>query len=239
MSSLLITGTDTNVGKTIVACAIMQALQDKGIPAIGYKPIAFNHDDSIYTDYPILTNGDYDSLDNSDVLKLLENSAVKLTYKEINSYTINHSFPVLTEDYAKISIEKINSDLARLQQTYNPVLVEGTFGWLTPINMQYCVADWAVEKQLPVVLVVGIKEGCINHALLTAQAIRQSGLTLLGWVANRINPGLGYYSEVIHTIQKKIDAPLLAEIPYLYRPETKELGKFITNLAPILALYNQ
>lgn len=83
---------------------------------------------------------------------------------------------------------------------------------------------------MPVVLVVGIKEGCINHALLTAQSIEQSGLPLLGWIANRINPGLAHYAEIIAMLSEKIEAPLLGQIPYVHKPEEQELGHYITNL---------
>ncbi len=83
---------------------------------------------------------------------------------------------------------------------------------------------------MPVVVVVGIKEGCINHALLTVQSIIDKGLPLLGWVANRINPGLGHYAEVIETLKQKIDAPLLGEVSYVHKPEEQDLSRFITNV---------
>ena len=79
-------------------------------------------------------------------------------------------------------------------------------------------------------MVVGIKEGCINHTLLTAKAILDCGLPLLGWVANRINPCLGYYAEIIETLKQKIDAPLLGEVSYIHKPEEQDLSRFITNL---------
>jgi len=89
---------------------------------------------------------------------------------------------------------------------------------------------WVAEHHMPVVVVVGIKEGCINHALLTVQSIIDKGLPLLGWVANRINPGLGHYAEVIETLKQKIDAPLLGEVSYVHKPEEQDLSRFITNV---------
>ena len=168
MSYFFVAGTDTNVGKTIASRAIMQALQQVGVPIVGYKPIAYNQDTTVYTDQPVLTNGDYDALDNPDVLILQASSAVKLPYEQMNSYTIAHSVPVLTPEYNQISIEKMDQDLARLTQNHSSVLVEGAFGWLTPIKPEYSFADWVKTHKMPVVLVVGIKDGCINHALLTA-----------------------------------------------------------------------
>lgn len=89
---------------------------------------------------------------------------------------------------------------------------------------------------MPVILVVGIKQGCINHALLTAQAIRQSGLQLQGWIANRINPGLSHYSEIIRFLSDKIDAPLIGKIPYIHKPEEQELGQYITGIEHLVRM---
>ena len=151
-------------------------------------------------------------------------------YEDINSYTFLHSMPILTENCKRVQISKLNADLTRLSSRYQSVLVEGAFGWLTPINKDYSFADWVAEHNMPVVLVVGIKEGCINHTLLTAKAILDRGLPLLGWVANRINPCLGYYAEIIETLKQKIDAPLLGEVSYIHKPEEQDLSRFITNL---------
>ncbi|HBO38855.1 MAG TPA: dethiobiotin synthase, partial [Pasteurellaceae bacterium] len=117
--------------------------------------------------------------------------------------------------------------------------VEGSFGWLTPINSKYTFADWALERKMPVVLVVGIKEGCINHALLTVQSITEMGLPLIGWIANRINPGLAHYAEIINLLSQKIDAPLLGKIPYIHKPETQQLGHFITNIERLTYLQTE
>ncbi|VEI45744.1 dithiobiotin synthetase [Actinobacillus equuli] len=106
-------------------------------------------------------------------------------------------------------------------------MVEGTYGWLTPINKDLSFADWVKNNQMPVVLVVGIKEGCVNHALLTAQAIKQKGVQLVGWIANRINPGLRHYAELIELLSQEIEAPLLGQIPYIAYPNKKDLTSYI------------
>ena len=230
MSSFFVTGTDTNVGKTIVSRAIMQALQKAGVQIVGYKPIAYGQEDIVYPDYQKLATDDYDAKDNSDVLTLMHSTKEKVSYEDINSYTFLHSMPILTENCKRVQISKLNPDLTRLSSRYQSVLVEGAFGWLTPINKDYSFADWVAEHTMPVVLVVGIKEGCINHTLLTAKAILDRGLPLLGWVANRINPCLGYYAEIIETLKQKIDAPLLGEVSYIHKPEEQDLSRFITNL---------
>ncbi len=92
---------------------------------------------------------------------------------------------------------------------------------------------------MPVVLVVGIKAGCINHTQLTIQAIRQKGVNVIGWVANRINPGLRYYSELIELLDKIVDAPLLGELPYIGRPEKQELFSYIQNPQPLLQYFTK
>ena len=230
MSSFFVTGTDTNVGKTISSRAIIQALQAKNIRIVGYKLIACGQDDPIYVDLQQTQKDDYGTQDNPDVLTLMHSTKEKVSYQDVNSYTFVHTMPMLTTDCEIIDIEKIDRDLKRLTDQYQTVVVEGSFGWLTPMNKTHSFASWVASHQMPVVLVVGIKEGCINHALLSAAAIKQSGLPLLGWIANRVNPGLGHYAEIIQLLSDKIEAPLLGQIPYVHRPEEQELGQYITNV---------
>lgn len=239
MSSLFITGTDTNVGKTIVTRALLQTLSKYEISVVGYKPIACGGEESLPTE---INNDDYACEDNEDVLVLQDSCIYPVQYREINSYSFIHSStPVFAAlDAVKhISSQKLDKDLARLQQKYTNVLVEGTYGWLTPINRGLSFADWVKRNQMPVVLVVGIKEGCVNHALLTAYAIQQQGGTLLGWVANRINPGLRHYLELVELLKKKIDAPLLGQVPYIAQPSKRDLSSFIDNPEPLLHYFSK
>lgn len=234
MPALFITGTDTDVGKTIVSRALLQVLQQQQYKIVPYKPIACGGDDELPTD-PIYN--DYASEDNSDVLILLNSCTQPVSYQEINSYTFKHSStPVFAalDAVRRIQVEKLDSDLARLKENYQNVLVEGTYGWLTPIKKQFSFADWVEKNQMPVVLVVGIKEGCVNHALLTAEAIKARGVPLLGWVANRINPGLRHYAKLVELLAKQIDAPLLGQIPYIGHPENRDLTQYIENPTPLL-----
>ncbi|WP_439234334.1 dethiobiotin synthase [Lonepinella koalarum] len=230
MSSFFVTGTDTNVGKTVATRAIMQALQALDIDVVGYKPIACTQDDEISVGDCVESKSDYGTEDNADVLTLMHTTKQDVTYQDINSYTFSHTMPLFTDQGEQIQIDKINQDLAHLNRKYQTVVVEGCFGWLSPINKHFSFADWVVKHQMPVVLVVGIKEGCINHTLLTVQSILNLGAPLIGWIANRINPCLGHYAEMIDTLRNKIDAPLLGEIPYIYKPETQDVGKYMTNI---------
>lgn len=239
MATLFITGSDTNVGKTIVTRTLLQVLARYGISAVGYKPIACGGDDSL----PLEPNpSDYACEDNSDVLIIKSACPHGVQYKEINSYSFIHSStPVFAAlDAVKhISCDKLNRDLQRLEQKYQHTLVEGTYGWLTPINNKITFADWAIKHKMPVLLVVGIKEGCVNHTLLTAQAIKQQGGKLIGWVANRINPGLRHYAELIELISQRIDAPLLGQIPYIGHPQERDLSDYIQNHNTFLGHFNK
>lgn len=233
MPSLFITGTDTNVGKTIVTRAIIQTLTEHHYPVIGYKPIACGGDDSLPTEP---NQYDYAAEDNSDVLTILDCCPPDIRYRDINSYTFIHSStPVFAalDAVHHIQVEKLDADLQRLAAEHTNVLVEGTYGWLTPINKDLSFADWVEKNAMPVILVVGIKEGCVNHALLTANEILQRGGTLVGWVANRINPGLRHYHELIELLTQKIKAPLLGQIPYMGHPEKKQLSAYIQNPQPL------
>lgn len=239
MPALFIAGTDTNVGKTIVTRALLQTLSQYDISVVGYKPIACGGDDSLPTE-PNLD--DYACEDNKDVLILQESCALPVQYREINSYSFIHSStPVFAalDAVRHISTSKLDRDLDRLQQKYTNVLVEGTYGWFTPINKTASFADWANKHKMPVVLVVGIKEGCVSHALLTAYAIMQQGGTLVGWVANRINPGLRHYAELIALLSQRINAPLLGQIPYLGQPDKKNLAQYIQNPEPLLGYFKK
>lgn len=239
MPALFITGTDTEVGKTIATRTILHILTQHNINAIGYKPIACGGDDSL----PSGSNQeDYASEDNSDVLNILDACPDSVQYRDINSYTFIHSStPIFAalDAVHHIHKEKLNEDLARLENTYPNVVVEGTYGWLTPINKDVKFADWVYENDMPVVLVVGIKEGCVNHALLTAQAIKQKGVKLLGWIANRINPGLRHYAELIELLGQEINAPLLGQIPYVGHPNKKDLTPYIQNPEPLLNYFSK
>ncbi len=240
MSTLFITGTDTDVGKTIITRALLQVLTHHEIPVVGYKPIACGGDDALPPSEPPLD--DYACEDNSDVLIIQNSCPTNVSYREINSYSFIHSStPVFAalDAVRHISKEKLDDDLARLHQRYQNVLVEGTYGWLTPINKELAFADWVKKNQMPVVLVVGIKEGCVNHALLTASAIQQQGVKLLGWIANRVNPGLRHYAELIELLSQRINAPLLGQVPYIGRPETRDLSPYIQSPEPLLSYFRK
>ncbi|EFE94593.1 dethiobiotin synthase [Serratia odorifera] len=214
LKRLFVTGTDTDVGKTVISRALLQAFAAQGRTAVGYKPIAA---------------GCYETSEgmrNKDALVLQASSSVPLSYQEINPITCpDEVFHVHASD--DINYGVMSSGLHHLADKAETVVVEGSGGWRVLMSDLRPYAEWVVQEQLPVVLVVGIKLGCVSHALLTAQSIINDGLPLLGWVANRINPGLAHYAETIDALQQRIPAPMLGEIPYLPRPEQRDLAHYL------------
>lgn len=214
-----VTGTDTEVGKTIASCALLQAAGQLGYRTVGYKPVASGSEMTA------------DGLRNSDALALQRNSTLAVDYAAINPYTFAEptSPHIISADEGRpIQAPVMSAGLRALEKQADWVLVEGAGGWLTPLSPTLSFADWVQTEQLPVILVVGVKLGCINHALLTAQAIRQAGLTLVGWVANDVTPPGKRHAEYMATLRRTLAAPLLGEIPWLSAtPERAETGRCI------------
>ncbi|WP_427119777.1 dethiobiotin synthase [Proteus mirabilis] len=201
-----LTGTDTEVGKTVVSSALLQCATQQGYQTAGYKPVASGSE--------WLPEG----LRNSDALTLQQFSRVPLAYQQVNPYcfeTPTSPHIVSEETKQPIDFQVMSKGLSYLQQRADWVLVEGAGGWFTPLSANQFFADWVIEEKLPVILTAGIKLGCINHALLTQQAIWQSGLTLAGWVANEVEPAGQYQQQYLATLMAHIKAPLLGKIPYL------------------------
>lgn len=214
LTQVFVTGTDTDAGKTIVSRALLQALAAQGTQAVGYKPVATGC---------VETAGGRCS---KDVLTLQAASAIPLPYSALNVLSLAEDEPCAAPADGTL-FSRMADGLATLKTQAGCVVVEGCGGWRTLLDAQHSYADWVIARQLPVILVVGIKQGGMNHALLTADAILNDGLPLLGWVANRINPCLAHYAQTISLLSSHIPAPLLGEIPYLPRPETRELGHFL------------
>lgn len=213
-----ITGTDTEVGKTIASGALLQAAARAGYRCAGYKPVASGAE--------ITPQG----IRNEDACHLQACSSVSLTYDEVNPLVfIEPTSPHIVSEVEQrpIDFEVMSRGLAALTEKADWVLVEGAGGWFTPLTAQQTFADWVAREPLPVILVVGIKLGCINHALLTAQAVTQAGLTLAGWIANDIQPVGRWHREYLETLQRHLCAPLLGEIPYVTAPSTQDLGSYL------------
>lgn len=203
-----ITGTDTGVGKTTVTCELLKTLSAKTtLRVAGFKPIATGAHYSIRRQ----------QLTNDDALKLAEASNIALSYNEVNPYCfkIATSPHIASHDANKpIDFSQISAVLAKLKKKADLILIEGAGGWHTPVSEKALFSDWVCEEKLPVILVVPLKLGCINHALLTQAAIKQAKLSLAGWVVNAISPQRSHDEAYLLTLTQAIHAPLLGKLPY-------------------------
>jgi len=201
-----ITGTDTGVGKTIAAVGLMGALQKRGLQVIGMKPIACGGEQT------------EQGPRNEDALALQKAGSIPLSYRQVNPVFFEPPIaPHIAAQEADqpIDIPALVAAFQDLATGVDRVVVEGAGGWLVPLNESEDMASLAQGLELPVILVVGMRLGCLNHTLLTVQSIQSRGLTLAGWVANLIDPDFQQLEANIATLEDRVNAPLLARIPWL------------------------
>lgn len=220
-----LTGTDTDAGKTTIAAGLLYAAKQKQLSTLAMKPIASGCE----VTSPELK---IPSLRNSDALALMAQSSIKRPYQEVNPYAF---VPAIAPHIAakEAGIELKVSDLYKaaqviLHQQADFTLIEGAGSWQVPISESEFLSDLAMALNLPVILVVGVKLGCINHALLTAQAIIDDGLKLAGWVANVTDPNCARLKEVLATLEKQISAPCLGQVPYLEEPSAEKVASYLS-----------
>ena len=209
-SAYFITGTDTDVGKTYIASALVQHFCQQGLQAVGMKPVAAGAE---------LVDG---RLLNSDVTELIKAGNVDADLALINPYDFAPAIaPHIAAEQAgiRVLLDNIQQSFDVLQTKADVVVVEGAGGFRVPINRQETMADLAVKLNLPIILVVGVRLGCINHALMTAGSIRAAGLNLVGWVANRIDPNMPAIEENIATLKALIKAPCIADVAWGEEPQ--------------------
>ncbi|WP_259423838.1 dethiobiotin synthase [Coxiella burnetii] len=201
-----ITGTDTGVGKTYVSTLLLHQFNNKGFSTFGIKPIA--------SGCRKINN----KLHNDDALALQKVASIKTTYEHVNPIALEP--PIALHIAAKLNNQVLSkNDLAKtINQIFNlpadVFIVEGAGGWFVPLNEKEFVSDLVKLLKIPVVLVIGIKLGCLNHAFLTAKAVLREKIPLVGWVANCIEPDVLAMAENIQTLKKGIKAPCLGVIPY-------------------------
>ena len=206
MSGLFITGTDTEIGKTFISSILIRLLIEKNLNVIGMKPIASG------------AKNIGGVLKNEDALSLINASNVTADYKNINPYVFEPAISphIAAEDAGvEINLEKIKDNFNFLEKKSDVVIVEGVGGWHAPLSLHTTVADLAKELNQPIILVVGLRLGCLNHALLTAQAIRQSGLPIAGWIANHVKDNFSSAEKNIETLKHFLnDFPFLGTVTY-------------------------
>ena len=205
--AFFVTGTDTEIGKTTIAAGLLHAARLAGLSTAAAKPVASGCEQTAA------------GLRNDDALALLEQCSLALDYVEVNPFAFAPAIaPHLAAREAAVELS-----VARLRPTVQQVLargadftlVEGAGGWRVPLAGRETLADLAVALELPVILVVGVRLGCINHAVLTAEAIARDGLHLAGWVANIVDPQTSRLEENLATLAERLPAPCLGRVPRL------------------------
>jgi dethiobiotin synthetase len=205
VSGYFIAGTDTGVGKTRVTCGLLAALRDFGVQAAGMKPVAAGESSYEFGNF------------NEDVVNIAAVTGQNIHDPALCCYRLAEPLsPHISALNAGISIhiDAIQAAFDELRRRYQTVLVEGAGGWLTPINEHQTMADAAAALNLPIILVVGLRLGCLNHALLTSLAIRQRGLWLAGWVGNQIDPEFRALGANVETLTARLNSSPLALLPY-------------------------
>lgn len=211
-----VTGTDTEVGKTAISCALLAAAAAAGLRTAAVKPVAAGCDDQGHND---------------DALQLLDCMTEQLDYAQVNPVALEAAIAphIAAEREGKRLQAGRLAGICRgvMMGKADFVLIEGAGGWRVPISPRETLADLAVQLQVGVILVVGMRLGCINHALLTAEAIRRDGLELAGWVANQPGERMVCHEENLDTLRRLLPAPLLGEVPYLEPFDPEEAGKIL------------
>lgn len=214
-SAWFLTGTDTGVGKTRIACALLHRARSEGRTALGMKPVAAGVDESGK---------------NEDVEALLATGSFALPARQINPCLLRSPVAphiAAREEGAVIDPEAIYSAFVDLRRLAEVVVVEGVGGFRVPLAEGFDSADLAVRLALPVILVVGLRLGCLNHALLSVEAIERRGLALAGWVANRIDPEMRFAEANIETLRAAIAAPLLGDVPWCPEAGADEVAAWL------------
>jgi dethiobiotin synthetase len=207
--SYFVTGTDTGVGKTLVSCALLHAFAAQGKRVVGFKPVAAGCDDDDHND---------------DAKQLRAASTVRATYGQINPYCFPHPIaPHLSARHAgsRIDFSRIFASFDELAGQSDEVIVEGVGGFCVPLNEKQDSVDLVKQLDIPVILVVGMRLGCLNHALLTMRAIAEAQIECAGWAANVLDADMPALQENIDTLRERIQAPLLGVIPFQPQPDAR------------------
>lgn len=203
---VFVTGVDTGIGKTFASCALLLGLRTRGLRAVGMKPIASGCRATSF------------GLRNEDAEALIAASDPVPPYADCNPFAFADPIaPHLAARDARVDIrlEIAHGAYARLAQTSDRVVVEGVGGWAVPLSDTLMQADLVRDFGLPVILVVGLRLGCLNHALLSARAIERDGCRLVGWIANHLDPTMDRAEDNVATLRVRIDAPLIGVLDYV------------------------
>ena len=223
--TFFVTGTDTGVGKTLMSAGLLLAAKERGLSTAALKPVAAGCE--------VTAEG----LRNDDALLLQSVITQSLAYEQINPIALEPAIaPHIAAQQARrvLSVDRLAGFCRGVLNQADFTLVEGAGGWRVPLNSAETLADLARTLQLPVILIVGIRLGCINHAMLTVEAIARDGLPLAGWVANIIDPDMPCQQENIVSLQQRLAAPCLGVVPYLGQGASPaQLKEFFSNTSAV------
>lgn len=225
MKSFFITGTDTDVGKTLVARTLLREFSAQGIRCAGYKPVSAG------------CARTPDGLRNLDAVLLQEAASLALPYDLVNPFAYEPPIAphiAASEVRQPIDMQGISEGLRKIEQAGAELtVVEGAGGWYLPLDRQHLMSDWVKQENMAVIMVVGAKLGCLNHALLTFAAIRNDNLPVAGWVINRLHGAMSHYQENLDTLRGLLPAPFLGEIPFVNNPLEADLRGRL-DISPLL-----
>lgn len=214
-----IAGTDTDVGKTVVAAGLLHWAKLQKLSTAACKPIAAGCEKTA------------DGMRNNDALLLHKQCTTVLNYETVNPIAMLDAIAphiAASKENIHLSVEELHKSVQKvLDLKADVTLIEGAGGWQVPLNKSETMADLAVAIKVPVILVVGLRLGCINHAILTASAIVQSGLPLAGWVANLVNPDFACVDENIEAIQLNINVPCFGRVPFIRNITPEKLSEYV------------
>ncbi|MBL4583038.1 MAG: dethiobiotin synthase [Pseudomonadales bacterium] len=214
-----VSGTDTDVGKTRIACGILEYARQHGLSSAAVKPMAAGCE---------LTP---DGFKNEDALELIDAMTISLPYSQVNPFALEPAIaPHIAAEQVglEVSAPQLTQHCEKIINLESDItLVEGAGGWRVPINRTETFADVAKMLNLPVILVVSMRLGCINHAMLSLEAIRNDGLKVFGWVANRVDAQMSCFEENLETLKRQIPEPCIGVVPHLTDPNKVEIAKYI------------
>jgi dethiobiotin synthetase len=222
-----VTGTDTGVGKTLVAAALLRCLREAGFAVAGMKPVAAG------------AVAGPEGPANEDALQLQAESSVRHPYALVNPFLFEPAIaPHIAAAEAGVAIDtgRIRSAHQRIREGADVVIAEGAGGFLVPLDDAHSLAELPALLGMEVILVVGLRLGCLNHAFLTGEAIAARGLALAGWVGNRVDPGYERIEANLETLRARIPAPCLGVVPRMAKPEIAEAASHLAAAPRLLRI---
>jgi dethiobiotin synthetase len=221
-----ITGTDTGVGKTLATASLISVLQLSGLRVVGMKPVASG------------SSRTHDGWHNADAAIIAQYSSGTPAYSLVNPFAFEP--PIAPHIAARdagvdITLDPIIAAFSTLSQKAECVVVEGVGGWCAPLSATLMQADIARELKLPVILVVGLRLGCLNHTLLSARAIEADGCTFLGWIGSQIDPDMARVDDNLATLRERLPAPCLGVFPFTDSPDPRVMQMFLRGSVPVIS----